>query len=503
MNPALQTVPSPKEVVRILVKNVWRWLIPTVILGVLALAYALVRPATWEASQALMVRNEASNNEVGPGKFGHADEMKAVQQTILELAKSRGVLRAALKEVGPPDDYRKDPGAWPTAHDVAALRGRAKLAPPHGAEFGKTEVFYLTTEDHDRPRAIALSRAICDQLLARFQQLRDTKAQSMIDELVKTVELAKADLQASTERLTETEKQVGSDLAELRVLADVSTGDSAIRRMITEIRNELRQITATRQANQYLLVLLEDARDDPGRLVAMPNRLLESQPALRRLKDGLLDAQLATAELLGTRSDAHPLVRAAKGSEEEIGRHMHNELEIAVRGIRVELQLNADRQTMLTSQLARATGRLDVLAGLHATYANQVAETRNRGALLQRSEQNLSEARATHASARAASLISRIDAPEAGIYPLGPSRSMIVLIGIAGGLLTGFGVVFLTVQPAWPAQPDTAFAPPMEPPVAPAGDHRPVVKSTTPVLDPSGGLSFKRALQKIAYVSKA
>ena len=68
-------------------------------------------------------------------------------------------------------------------------------------------------------------------------------------------------------------------------------------------------------------------------------------------------------------------------------------------------------------------------------YNNQVAETTNRTRLLERAEQNLAEARAAQAGAKAASLLSCIDVPDAGIRPVGPSRAMIVLCGIAGGLL--------------------------------------------------------------------
>ena len=87
-----------------------------------------------------------------------------------------------------------------------------------------------------------------------------------------------------------------------------------------------------------------------------------------------------------------------------------------------------------------------------------MAETKNRAVLLDRAEQNLAEAHAARASAKAASLISRIDMPDAGIYPIGPSRIVIALGGIVGGLLAGFGVVFLAVPSPQPASSQTATA---------------------------------------------
>jgi len=86
MNRREQPVLSPRQVIHILAVHSRRWLVPAAVVAVLVGVYALVRPAMWEASQALIVRNEAANNEVGPGKFSRTDEMKTVQETILELS---------------------------------------------------------------------------------------------------------------------------------------------------------------------------------------------------------------------------------------------------------------------------------------------------------------------------------------------------------------------------------------------------------------------------------
>ncbi len=505
MNPLHQPSLDPKAVLRILVTHTRLWLIPTVVVGLLAVAYAVVRPDTWEASQALIVRNEAANNGDQPGKFSQPDEMKTVQETILELLKTGDVLHAALAEVGPPASA-DIAAAWPSPQHVADMRGAVELTPPKGAEFGTTEVFYLKAADEDRARAVRLNHAVCDRLLARFQQLRDAKAQSMIEELVNAVELAKADLAESTARLTKIEQEVGSDLAELRALSESTPGESALRRMMTEIRGELRQIHTAREANEQLLVLLAEAQHDPGRLLAAPKELLDLQPALQRLKDGLVDAQLRTAALKGKMTDDHPLVQSAKRSEEEIGLHLHGELAIAIRGLESELELNTDRKQIVESQLADVKGRLVRLAELRATYANQVAEADNCGVLVAQAEQNLAETRATHASAKVASLISRIGSADAGISPLGPSRSMLVLVGIVGGLLAGIGAVVLTAQPAQPAVAREAASPQ---PVA-AGEQTRPVAGTSPVAAANGAAAeprervcLKRALQRIGYGNPA
>jgi len=445
MNPnASTTVFSPKQVIHLLRAHVKLWLVPAALIALIVCVYAVAHKSTWEAAQALIVRNEASGADKAPGKFSAPDEMKTVQETILEMAKSRSVLAAALREVGPTADC-KSPEAWPTERDIVESRQNVKLAPPKGAEYGKTEVFYLNVRAESRERAVALNESIFTQLKSHFQNLRDAKAQSMIEELTKTVALAKADLDAATATLSATENRVGSDLAELRSMQDATSGDSALRRSGEDIRTQLRENILTDKTNRELLAVLKESETDPGRFVTTPNRLLESHPSLRRLKDGLVDAQLRTATLLGTMSAEHPKVLSAKAAEVEVGRHLHAELAMARRGVEIELRVLADRRTLLEEQLAKTIERQRGLAALRADYVNETAEVKNRTALLERAEQNLSEARAAQAGAKAASLISRIDTPDAGIYPVGPGRTTLALSGILGGLLVGFGVLFLVV----------------------------------------------------------
>jgi uncharacterized protein involved in exopolysaccharide biosynthesis len=444
MNPLSPTVSSPREVLALLASYRRRWLVPAAALTALAVLYAMVRPGVWEASQALVLRNEAAGNEEAVGKFAQPEHMKTVQETLLELARSPRVLSGTLEEVGPPAGYRGG-DHWPTPDEVAELREAVKLVPPKGAEFGKTEVFYIKVRDRDRRRAVALASALCTRLESEFQSLRDARAKSMVDELEKAVHLASADLHEATKCLAQIETEVGSDLAELRLLCESNAGESALRRSATEIRNELRQAQAALKSNEELLSLLGEARATPGRLVALPQPLLESQPALRRLKDGLIDAQLSAAQLQGRMSDQHPLVIAARTSQAEIDRRLAEELDRAMANVQADLRMNRKRVAMLEAQLAGITGQLNRLAAIRAPYANQVAETRKRSELLERAVQRLADARASRATARAANLLTRLDAPDAGARPVGPGPVAIVLAGLAGGLAVGFGVVFLTV----------------------------------------------------------
>jgi len=498
MNPTQPSVPSPREFARILTVHAKRWLVPAAVVAALVAVYAVLRPDTWEASQALIVRNKAANNQQGPGKFGHVDEMKTVQETILELAKSRGVLAAALVEVGPPAGHNgKAP--WPGERDVADLREALRIKPPKGAEFGKTEVFYVKVRSKDRARAVALATAMVDELTERFQKLLDDRAGSMIGELEKAVALAAADLKQSTRQLAELERAVGSDLSELRILHESPAGNSDLRQKVVELENELRQAETDRHAKAELLGLLKSVPANGHRLQALPSRLLESHATLRQLSEGLGRARLTTSNLLGRMSKEHPTVRAAEAAEAEILRDLSSELANAISIAEVELGLADARVELLTGQLGDVRSRFDRLAGLRAEYANLVAQTQNRTQLLESARRTLADARASQAAARTASRIARIDRPDTGTRPVGPSRAVLVAFGLVGGLLAGWGVLFVTIPS--PGRIDPAGAPPEARAqcVRPASpEENAPSDATQPSTVAEGSLSLKQALSKIS-----
>ncbi len=266
----------------------------------------------------------------------------------------------------------------------------------------------------------------------------------MTTELVRSVKLAQDELNNATGGLADLETRVAGDLAELRILQRSPSGNSDLRRRLNTVENELRAAQQAMMASEELFRLLDEAQTNPGRLLATPNRLLEAQPALRRLKDGLVDAQLATARLEGQLTGDHPEVLAAKAAEEEIGRHLSGELGTAMRGVKVELRLNKLRVVQLEEELAGITQRLQRLASVRAEYGQRLEEIVQLTQVLQSAQQNLAEARASRAAAHVASLITVIDQPETGTQPLGPGRVVILFSGLVGGLVVGLGIVFVT-----------------------------------------------------------
>lgn len=438
-----------------LLKTYWRrWLLPALSIGGLACVYAVVKHDRWEASQAVSVRNETTGGAEMTGDFRLEDEMKATQETVLEIARSRPVLTAVLTDVGPPENWRGK-GAWPSQDDVDDLQDVLKLTPPKGAEFGKTEIFYIKLRSRQRERAIELLDRLCFHLAGSFGELRDARARGMAAELSEVVSLAVAELEQAKQHLTDMERNIGSNLVELRMLEQSPAGVSELNRELTEAENEVRQAQARQTLNHGILRLLREAQEDPQLLVAAPNSLFEAQPTLKRLADGLVDVQLKTAAFLGVMHDHNPQVLASRQAEEAIRKKIFSELKLSLHAIEAENQFTDDRVEYLEGRLADMRQRMREVAALRVEYESLNSEVARRRAVLEAAERQLAGARASQAVAQKCSLIDRIGVPDTGSRPVGPGRRTIALTGIAGGLIAGLGMLVLTLgQPSHrPYQP--------------------------------------------------
>ena len=152
----------------------------------------------------------------------------------------------------------------------------------------------------------------------------------MTTELEQTLKMALADLQQATDALSTMEREVGGDLAELRVLNQSGTGEGNLRSALNQVKTEIRQRQSEVESHQELIQVLVAAKQNPDELLAMPSSMFTSQPALKRLKDGLVDAQLRTSDLKGKMSPGHPLVQAAIQAEEAVRQNLRSELTAAL-----------------------------------------------------------------------------------------------------------------------------------------------------------------------------
>lgn len=461
MSPYHETTFSLTRLPRLLMAYRWRWLLPAVLIGGLSCAYAALKRDRWEATQAVSVRNETTGGAATTGDFHLEDEMKATQETVLEIARSRPVLSAALTDVGPPINW-VGAGQWPTQDDVDDLQDALKVTPPKGAEFGKTEIFYVKLRQRERDRATRLLERLCHHLSESLGELRGARANGTAEELREVVSLAVAELGQAQQKLAAMEQKVGSNLVELRMLEQSPAGVSELNRELTEAENEVRQARSKQSLNHSILKLLSDAQDDPQLLITSPNTLFEAQPSLKRLADGLADVQLKTSSLLGAMTERHPQVLASRQAESTIRQKIFSELTLALHAIEAENQLADGRVEYLEGRLGELRERMSEVAALRVEYASLNGDVAHRRTVLEAAQRQLADAQASQAVASKCSLIDLIGVADTGSRPVGPGRLIISLLGLAGGLIAGLGVLVLTI-------PVAAVAPAQE---AMNGRHR-------------------------------
>lgn len=444
---ALITHPTIRSLLRGVLVWAPLWIGTTLAFGGLGVGYVLfVKDDTFLASQAILVRDEATGAVMRLGRFQSPTEMKAAQETILEMAKSQQVVRDALVAVGKPESLSNwlNWGEYPSKELIEEVAKSSILVhAPKGTEFGVTEVIYLDVKAQAQSDAIALSKALCDSLESRLQQVRKARADGVISELTHARDSAKRDLASSTDRLLEIERNAGSDLTDLRGLTDTIAGAATSRAEFDQIKSEIRQA----EVNRYALVadrdLLIKATQDPSSFIVAPGAVLNSQPGLRRLREGLVDAQLSGSQLSGKFTEDHPLVNASQTAQSTIVRRFVMELKASVASVESDIALVDRKIEELESRRTAAEKRLIRIADGRATYANVLSEVRSKLLMVEGAERSLAEANAARDSSTSTSLLTRLDAPMASDRPIGPGRTTIAgLCGIAG-LVFGLGVVFV------------------------------------------------------------
>lgn len=414
-------------------------LAPAIAGVVLAAGSTVVIPRDWEAEQGLLIRSEAAGYaDQRLGKFTDLSEMKTVQETLLELARSNSVVSSVLTEIR---------GSEPDRQDIEDFRDSLRLTPPGGAEFGKTEVFYIGYLHPDRDTAIQTVQLLTKQLDGRMNRLRHDRASSMVSEVDRSVGLAREQLHAHVEKLSAFEQAVGADLIELRHLTSPGGGQSELGQKDLAIDNERRSSAERQRQNVALLAELKAAMSDPSRILATPDTLLASQPGLRRLKNGLVDSQLTVARTAGVRTPNHPYVLAARKVQEAVQKELVRELPTAIAGVELELEVAKRRETDLVAQQQKLRGHSADLAGKRSEYVELVANVEAQNQVLSGALKQLADAKSHLAGSDTSSLLAPIDRVETGAHPVGPGRTTIAGAGGLGGLILGATLVFVLHAP--------------------------------------------------------
>ncbi|MCG8651669.1 MAG: hypothetical protein MI861_17645, partial [Pirellulales bacterium] len=437
------SAPIPwKHIRNILVLFAPLWVGAALLFGVGGICFVLISRDVWSARQPLVVRDEANGSLDRLGRFASQSELKAAQKTLLEMAQNPEVVAAALRQIGPPAGA--DPATWPTTRTIDSIAGsEVNIVAPKGSEFGNSEVIYLQVNSSDQQRTVQFCEAMFDSLTEQHRKVRRVRADSIIAELTHARDLAKQALDDAAARIHEIEVQFGTDLAELRGLNDTVSADGTNRRTLELTTTELQTAQLELDRLESLHGLLTAGVEDPQHLLISGGDLLASQPSLQRLKEGLIDAQLAASQLSGIYTDENPKKRAAVAAEQEIIRRMRNETEAVIRAMQPTIALARQRVDRLQTRESKLRNRLDKLAKARSDYAKIDAEVRQRTAQLSDAEKALSEAKASRSAALSTNLIAELGPPQVTDSPIGPSGTSVTLGSILAGLVFGLGSVFL------------------------------------------------------------
>ncbi|XZE22613.1 GumC family protein [Pirellulaceae bacterium SH449] len=444
------TNPAVKSILRGILVWAPLWILTTIIFGALGVGYAFfLKTDTYIASQALLVRDEANGAVMRLGRFQSQTEMKAAQETILEMAKSHQVVREALLAVGERPKLMKWflpsalEGEFPSPELVEETAKRSiEVHAPKGTEFGTTEIIYLDVKSDSKAHAMQLNKALCDALESRLQQVRRVRADGVILELESAKDARRVALAEATRDLLEAERAAGSDLTDLRGLTETVGGSSSARAELEQIKNEIRQSESARQTLLSDRDMLVKASEDPQGFLVAPGSVLSAHPGLRRMREGLADSQIQGAYILGKFTEDHPSAIASKSAQAAIASRFSHELQAAIITVDADLSLAEVRLQRLEAQKVKAEARLANLAESRAAYANLVAEVKSKTTLLESAERDLAGAQAARVASLSTSLLTRLDAPIVSDKPIGPGRTTLSGLSAIAGLVFGLGVVF-------------------------------------------------------------
>lgn len=450
---ALISNPALKSILRGVVVWAPLWILSTLVFGAIGVVYAyILKSDTYLSSQALLVRDEANGAVMRLGRFQSQTEMKAAQETILEMAKSHQVVHDALAAVGQSPSivgwmdfgWAGLGGEFPSKDLIEQTAKNAiQVHAPKGTEFGVTEVIYLDVKASSPQDAAKLNKALCDSLEARLQQVRKARANGVIEELSHARESARKTLMECTNQLNEIERQAGSDLTDLRGMTDNLSGANTSRVEYDQIKNEIRQVEAARHTLLSDKELLLRASEDPNGLKLAPSSILNAHPGLKRISEGLVDLQISGANILGKFTPSHPSAVASRSAQDSIRSRFHQELRSSLASVDADIELADRKLQRLEAQKRTAEERLSNLASGRASYANLAAEVKSRSVMLDACEKSLAEAQAARDASVSTSLLTRLDAPIVSDRPIGPGRTTLAGMCAIAGLLTGLGFVFV------------------------------------------------------------
>lgn len=413
------------------------WL-PTVLGCALVAAFAagvwsILFPGSYTASQSLVVRDDLLGDSYKPGRFNSLESMKSAQETIFHIARKPEVIAAAASDSGLAQGEL-------SPRDIEEFQGRISLASPNGGELGKTEVFVLRVKQSSGDRASQFLAALTSEIEKHLRVFRTDMLTSMQSELSLNLDRSETRYQQLAGEIRQIEAEVGPDLQSLRAMVDPLSGGTDLQRTVEQLRTEIRsaQNECDRVTKQIELVELVIKAANPDSLTTS-NELLELQPVLKRLNEGLVDARLSLSRARGAYDDGHPSIEIAKAAVEQTVEQIRAELVTTAEGLLSQKELHQQKISRLLALEQDYSARVLALGKLRVSYKTLNDELVRHGETLAKTRTELATIASLAESSNEVNLITRVGRPHLAARPDGLSKRAMILLGFVGGGLLGLG----------------------------------------------------------------
>ncbi len=437
-------IPNVDAASKWLVRNGWLIGIPVAVCLLAALGYIVFSEKTWRASQSIIVRDDLLGESFKPGRFNSQESLKNAQETVLYVARQPDVIAPALEKLGP--THNNQASSWINQDRIEGEQSNISVVAPNGAEFGKTEVIVLNVRANTAERAKSYATLLAQQIEHQLQQLRVRQLMSMQAEVEQSLAQSQSRYDDVAGQVRKLESEVGSDLSTLRSMIDNSSVGNEVHRYLEQIRADTRLAQQELESINKQLELLSSAGSFDS-TIPTSNQLLQMQPTLGRLYEGLAQAQLKASIESARYTELHPATQNHLQAVQETRQQIQNELATIQRGLESQRSLAQQKLDRLHQSERNYETRLTELGKRRVEYQVLTTELNKQGENLAKTKSSLSEIQSLTNPQAKLSLLTLVGDPQVDSRPIGLSKSMILLAAFSGGIWIGLGIVILVRDP--------------------------------------------------------
>ena len=252
-------------------------------------------------------------------------------------------------------------------------------------------------------------------------------------------------LKESSEQLQQLERGFGPEITTIRELNDPQGGNS-FNQKLNQIRQEKRAAISDLDSAKEQKVLLEGALANTSLVTS--RQLLEMQPALSVMMGSLNTARQQLSIDEGRYTSLHPALKASREAVRHQEEMLFKSLEPTIVGVDSQIAMAKSKVERLDKSIVELEEKLLSLTEQRVPYAKLQEDVMNKSKVHNEVQAKLSQVRSYTSSAENIRFLTRVGEPQVGSQPNGLNKKALILVGLAGGLLVGLGLVALAVPPS-------------------------------------------------------